>query len=161
MKALIVYYSLEGNTKMIANELAAKLGADTLELKPIKAYPTGKVSKFLWGGKSSVMSDMPILEPIKIDIGMYDTIILGTPVWASRCSPPLRTFLMDRSVIGKKVAAFACAGGNSPGKTFDILEQLCNKKLCAKTLFVDPASGKDPAKDAKLSQFAETVSKEV
>jgi flavodoxin len=31
MKTLIVYYSLEGNTRMIAEKLAEKTGADLLE----------------------------------------------------------------------------------------------------------------------------------
>ena len=111
MKALVVYYSLEGNTKAIAAQVAAAVGADTLELVPSKAYPTGKATKFLWGGKSAVMGESPVLEPYSVKVGDYDTVILGTPVWASRCAPPLRSFLTQQSLVGKRVFAFACAAG--------------------------------------------------
>jgi len=36
MKTLVVYYSLEGNTKFIAETISKTVGADLLELKPIK-----------------------------------------------------------------------------------------------------------------------------
>ena len=45
MKILIVYYSLEGNTKYVAEKIAEQTGADLLCLEPEKAYPTGKVTK--------------------------------------------------------------------------------------------------------------------
>lgn len=157
MKALIVYYSLEGSTKMIANELAALIGAQTLELVPSKAYPTGKVTKFLWGGKSSVMSETPVLEPYQSDLSAYDTIIIGTPVWAWRCTPVIRTFLAETPLLGKRVAAFACAGGANLGKTFDIIEELSGTKLFAKASFISPAEGKDPLKDEKLKEFADSI----
>ncbi len=154
MKALIVYYSLEGSTKLIAQELKSKLGADVLELVPSKAYPTGKVSKFLFGGKSAVMSETPVLEPYSVDMNAYGTVILGTPVWASRCAPPLRTFLEEQSLLGKKVAAYACAAGKSAGKTFEQFEQLCGGKLVHTELFTAPAEGRDPEKDSKLEKLA-------
>ena len=62
MQTLIVYYSLEGNTAQTAQEIATELGADLLQLEPVKAYPTGKVSKFVWGGKSVVFSEKPKLK---------------------------------------------------------------------------------------------------
>ena len=67
MKSIIVYYSLEGNTEYTAKEIAAKLGADLLRLEPVKAYPTGKVSKFVWGGKSAMMAETPQLKPYQFD----------------------------------------------------------------------------------------------
>ena len=67
MKSIVVYYSLEGNTKYAAEKIAGMIGADLLELKPVKSYPTGKVGKFLWGGKSAVMAETPELEPDEFD----------------------------------------------------------------------------------------------
>ena len=72
MRSLIVYYSLEGNTDYAAKLIAEELGADLLCLVPVKAYPTGKVSKFIWGGKAAVMSDTPKLQPYKYDDAAYD-----------------------------------------------------------------------------------------
>lgn len=40
MKRIIIYFSLEGNTEYIADELAKVLPADKLKLVPKKAYST-------------------------------------------------------------------------------------------------------------------------
>ena len=153
MSTIIVYYSLEGSTRIVAQKLAEKLGAELLELKPAKAYPTGKISKFYFGGKSAVMSEKPVLEPYTADLAKYDTVILGTPVWASRCTPPIRSFLAEQSLLGKRVAFFACAGGSNPGKTFEIMEQLAGCKPVRTELFVSPAEGKDAMFDEKLERL--------
>ena len=46
MRTLIVYFSLEGNTAYIADELARRLEADTLRLVPREAYHTGGFKKY-------------------------------------------------------------------------------------------------------------------
>ena len=68
MKRIVVYFSLEGNTEYIADELAKALPADKLKLVPKKAYSTSGFSKFFWGGKSAVMAEKPELEPYDVDL---------------------------------------------------------------------------------------------
>ena len=75
MKAIIIYYSLEGNTEYTAKLIASELNADLFKLEPKKAYPTGKISKFVWGGKSAMMSESPDLQPYQFDAVSYDYII--------------------------------------------------------------------------------------
>ena len=158
MSTLIVYFSLEGNTAYIADELARRLEADTLRLVPREAYHTGGFKKYFWGGKSAVMSEAPELEPYDVDPAGYDLIILGTPVWAGRCAPPLRTFLARHSLAGRYVAAFACASGTSPMHAFDQLAELVGAPLGFTELFRDPREGKDPSVEQKLDRFAREVS---
>lgn len=157
MKTAVVYYSMSGNTRQTAEKIAEKLGADLIRIEPVREYPSKGFRKFLWGGKSAVMGESPVLEPYSVKVGDYDTVILGTPVWASRCAPPLRSFLTQQSLVGKRVFAFACAAGKSAGKTFDQLEELCGVKLSASELFTDPASGRDPMKDEKLKAFIQKI----
>ena len=95
MKTLIVYYSLEGNTKYAADKIAQAIGADTLQLVPKKAYSDKGFSKFLWGGKSALMAEKPALEPIDANLDEYEQIVFGFPVWAGTFAPPLRTFIED------------------------------------------------------------------
>lgn len=153
MKTLIVYYSLEGNTKMVAEMIADKIDADLLELKPVKNYPTGRVSKYLWGGKSAVMGDTPELEKYDIELSLYDMIIFGTPVWASTLTPPLRTFIRQNTLTDKTVAAFACTASESAGKTFDELEALLKKPLVKKERFTDPLKGREKKLEEKIATF--------
>ncbi len=52
---LVIYYSLEGNTELVATELAEKLDADILAVKPLKDIDAGGFGKYFWGGSQVVM----------------------------------------------------------------------------------------------------------
>ena len=46
MKSLVIFYSLEGNTKLIATTIATTINADILELKPNKKYHNSGFKKY-------------------------------------------------------------------------------------------------------------------
>ena len=103
MKTAIVYYSMSGNTKYVADKIAERIEADIIRIDPVKAYPDKGAKKFIWGGKSAVMGEKPALHPYEFNVEKYDRIILGTPVWASNFAPPIRTFIKENPDIhGKK-----------------------------------------------------------
>ena len=122
MKKLIVFYSLEGNTKFIAQNLAKEIGADILELKPEKEIPKIEPLKHFWGGKEVVMKETPKLKKYDINLADYDTLIIGTPVWSFNFSPPIRTFLKENKIKNKKIILF-CTSEGSKGKTFENLKK--------------------------------------
>ena len=158
MNTLIVYYSLEGNTEDTAKKIAAHMGADLLCLEPVKAYPTGKVSKFGWGGKSVVFSEKPKLKDYTFDSAAYERIIFGTPVWASNIAPPLRTFISDNDLTGKHFAVFFCetAGGDDKASV-KLREALGTDTLDAVLVLLDPKFNPDPANDEKIRAFCEKL----
>ena len=98
MKTAIVYYSMSGNTKMVAEIIAKELSADLIEIKPVKDYPDKGARKFIWGGMKAVMGEKPQLNPYEFN-GDYDRIIFATPVWASSFTPPIRTFIPGLRLI--------------------------------------------------------------
>ena len=49
MRTLIVYFSLEGNTELVAEEIAVITNGDLLKLIPLKAYADKGFAKFFWG----------------------------------------------------------------------------------------------------------------
>ena len=155
MKNLVVYYSLEGNTELVANSIAKELDADVLRLEPVKSYPTGKVSKFVWGGKSAMMSETPKLQPYDYDADKYDRIICGFPVWASNIVPPLRTFIRDNDHLkGKKIAAFACQTAAGADKAYEKLKsELGVDSLEAELTLLDPKLKPDEGNAQKISEF--------
>ena len=158
MKTLIVYYSLEGNTRWAAEQMAARLGADTLRLVPRAAYPDRGFKKFLFGGKSAVMKETPELEPYEVDITQYERVILATPVWAGTLAPPLRTFLRQEDLSGKKIALAASSMGGSPGKTFEHLKALLGLTEEVPVLSLrDPKSHPSQANEAALAAFCKEL----
>ena len=154
MKTLIVYYTLEGNTHYAAKKIASQLDADVLRIKPVKTYPRKGFRKFLWGGKSAVMAETPELEPYTFDASAYDRIVFGFPVWAGNVTPPLRTFIKENDLSGKRFAAFACQSGAGAEKAFEKLKTALGiRELDAELVLIDPKTKPDPINEKKISGF--------
>ena len=159
MNAAIVYYSMSGNTRYVAEKLAASLGADLIPLVPQKAYPDSGFKKFLWGGKSAVMGEKPKLESYAFDSAAYDLVILGSPVWAGTFAPPLRTFLHQHrdDLKSKRLAAFFCCSGG-PGKVLEKLRDYLNG-VCPEQelILVDPKDKPSPDTDRAIDDFCSAL----
>ena len=154
MKTLIVYYSLEGNTAYAAGRIAAEIGAGTLRLEPEKEYPSSGFRKFFWGGKSAVMAEMPKLQPYTFDPGAWDRIVFGFPVWASNVTPPIRSFVRENDLSGKRIAAFACESGAGAEKAFGKLKAALGiDTLEAELVLIDPKTKPSEDNEQKLRAF--------
>ena len=154
MKTLIVYYSLEGNTQYTAERIAAAIGAETLRLAPEKAYPDSGFKKFFWGGKSAVMAEKPKLQPYEFDPAAWERIIIGFPVWAGNVTPPIRTFIKENDLRGKRIAAFACQSGAGAEKAFAKLKAALGvSALEAEMVLIDPKTKPSEANEQKIAAF--------
>ena len=101
---LCIYYSRTGNTKKAMEEIAAALDAETLEL-------TDGVDRAGWRGWLRCGRDAMSRDPVPVaacrterPLGDYRLVILGTPVWAGRCSAVVRSFLKDYGQQLRRVA---------------------------------------------------------
>ena len=155
MKTILVYYSMSGNAEWAARRIAQRLGAELLRLTPEKAYPSSGIRKFFWGGKSAVMSETPPLRPYTFDGGAYDCVIIGFPVWAGNVTPPIRTFIKENDLRGKRIAAFACQSGAGAEKAFGKLKAALGvDQLAAELVLVDPKDKPNPENDRKIEAFS-------
>lgn len=138
MKVLVVYYSLEGNTRFIAHAIAKATAADLLELKPIKEIGKKGFLRYLTGGKQAWKRETPELLPWDKDPNDYNLIFIGTPVWAWTYSAPCHTFLTTANLKNKKIAFFCCHGGDK-GKTFkDMKKALIDNQILDCIDFEEP-----------------------
>jgi len=138
MRILVVYYSLTGNIKLLAEAIAAELGADLQELRPLKDQRPGGIGKYFWGGGQVIMKELPELYPLEKNPVDYDLVIIGTPVWAWTFAPTLRAFFAQTKLVGKKVALF-CSSGGSSGKTLaDMRAALPSNEFVGEIEFVEP-----------------------
>ena len=103
-KVLVVFYSREGHTKLVAEKLAKKFNAD-LEQLIDKKKRTGPIG-FSGAGKDAVAKNLTKLEPLKHNPKDYDIILIGTPSWFGNVTPAVRTFIKDNNLSGKKVGVF-------------------------------------------------------
>uniref|UniRef100_UPI003562675C flavodoxin n=1 Tax=Ilyobacter sp. TaxID=3100343 RepID=UPI003562675C len=120
-KTLIVYYSLQGNTKRVAEMISEKIKADILELKPKANYNfTSAVTLGLAHIKTKYVIK---LEPLYIDLSKYSEIYIGTPVWWYTFAPPIRSFIENNNLKNKNIRLFSTNRGAN-GKTFDDLKDI-------------------------------------
>ncbi|MBO4229569.1 MAG: hypothetical protein J5938_04375 [Clostridia bacterium] len=161
LNAIVVYYSLSGNSAYVAHRIARLIGAKELALNPEVPYPSGGFRKFFFGGKSAVTKEAPALLPYSVDWDAVDTVILGTPVWAGTFVPPLRTFLREQGAFlaDKRVAAFACSSGGSAEKALERLRAEASVGSFLETLsLVDPKDRPSGEKEQALFSFCEKIS---
>ena len=160
-KILIVYYSLTGNTKFIAEALIDSIEADILELKPIKELKADSSTRFIWGGYQSTMKKKPKLIDFDINPLEYDLIILGTPVWAWNISPPMRSFLSKFDLTSKKVALWMCHAGDGVKAMNRFKETLKGANIVEIISFQDPLKKDSDEKKEKAIAWIKGIVKEV
>jgi len=112
-KVLILYYSFEGNTEKIASYLSEKMDADIEKVSPIKEIKAKSFIKYIIGSFLSISKNKPKLNPLKFNPNDYDTIIIGSPIWAGRISPTIFSLLKSDIIKDKKVGVFYTYSGEN------------------------------------------------
>lgn len=158
MKTAVVFYSLEGNVRYVAEKVAKELGADLIELIPVKAYPDKGMKKFIWGGSAVTFKKTPELEPYEFNAGDYELVIIATPVWAGGFTPPHRTFFENNDLTGKKIAVIASSAGGNAAKCIEAVRAASKAdSLVAELSIVDPKGAPSEAKEKQISDFISKV----
>jgi flavodoxin len=118
LRKLVLYFSHEGGTRHLAQAVANAAGADLVEIKTIKPLSTSKAWMMILGGFQAMTGRKPEIQPLSKQTETYDLIYIGTPIWASRMAPAVRTFLSEAGIKGKRVALFASSGSGKSGRAF-------------------------------------------
>ncbi|MFH0870420.1 MAG: NAD(P)H-dependent oxidoreductase [archaeon] len=129
MKSLIVFYSRTGVTRRAANSIAQALSCDVEEI--VDAKDRMGVLGYLRAGRDAMRKRHTIINNPRKNPDDYDCVVIGTPVWAARMAPAIRTFISRQKGKLKRVAFFCTYGGSGGERTFIDLEQACEKKPVA------------------------------
>lgn len=157
MKTLVVYYSFEGNTRLIAHAIAQSTGADIQELVTEDQPKSRGFSKYFWGGRQVMTRQRPKLMPLEKNAADYDVIFIGTPVWAFRPAPAMSSFLESVRLTGKKIALFCCSGGGM-GRTLEIMKTSLEGNVFLSTIhFVEPKRTRPEVSEERAGQWAKDV----
>lgn len=153
-RALVVYYSMTGKSRKVAEEIGAAIGADIEEI----CEPHTR--KGLGGALSAMFSALarrePPIRPSIHDPARYDLLVMGGPVWAGRMATPLRTYARRHGAQPQDVAFFCTEGGRGAEKAFDELREFCGHPPKA-TLVVNAEHLPRDAHSDQLRHFAETL----
>lgn len=119
---LCIYYSRTGHTKKAMGEIAQQLDAELVELHD--AAERGGWKGFVRCGLDSVRKSTQPLSHFETEqaLSKYRLIIIGTPIWAGRCSAPVRAFLKR---YGKELGDVAyVTTRSSDGKFQEVYQQM-------------------------------------
>jgi flavodoxin len=160
MKKLVVFYSLDGNTRFVGQTIAKKIDADIFELKPRTGGKLTGFSKYFFGGMQAIFGLKPPLAGLPKNIDKYGLIILGGPVWASRPAPVINSFVSFAGLKGMRLALFCCNGGGKSDTYFaKIRSGLKGNSIIGTTSFQDPlAADRDEIRE-KIADWAKKISK--
>lgn len=125
---LVVYFSVTGNTKAIAECIADGLPADIYEIVPQEPYTDADLNYNDNNSRSTLeMNDSsarPEINGTIDNFDRYDTIFIGYPIWWGEAPRILDTFVENYDFAGKTVVPFCTSGSSGIGSSADTLEQL-------------------------------------
>lgn len=134
-KILVVYYSrtgeeyglgniTKGNTAIVAEIIAQKLGANIFEIKPVMPYPDSyEECKKVASREKATKARPPFVGDI--DISGYDIIFVGYPIWYGDAPQIVYTFLESHDFGGKKIVPFCTSGGSGLSSTDQNISLTC------------------------------------
>jgi flavodoxin len=129
MKSIVIYYSYSGNTRKVAEVLEKylkdKAGVQIIELKSLD-----ESNNFFKQASRAFRHIKAKIEPVNFDLSCYDTVCLGTPVWAFGPAPTVNTYLDNcLGITGKDIVLFSTYGsGTGNQRCLNYMQRILAKK---------------------------------
>jgi hypothetical protein len=135
MTKLVIFFSLSGNNKKSATDLAEKEKLDVLEFSP-----GGFLRVFQFLSKRRLAK-----KAKKIDTTNYKDLVFFGPIWAGKPAPALMALLQNLDISGKNVECFITHTGNY-GESEDLVKTIISERN-GKLLGVNFTKIEEKAKD--------------
>jgi Flavodoxins len=127
-KILVVYFSATNTTKGVAETIADVLSADIYEITPVEPYTDADLDYNDDNSRSTIeMNDKTIRPAIAgsvENIGQYEYVWIGFPIWWSQAPRILSTFVESYDFSGKTIVPFCTSGSSGIGSSALELEAL-------------------------------------
>jgi flavodoxin len=117
---MIIYYSLTGHTKKVAQEIAKKTEDKLYEIQLDKPYKNNPLvlARFT---KEKATGVIPTAHKIDIEDAV---IYLGYPMWGGDMSLAMQGFLMANDLSGKHIKPFITSGTSTLKMSLKTLKKL-------------------------------------
>ncbi|WP_051277828.1 flavodoxin family protein [Solimonas flava] len=159
--ALVVYYSRSGSTRRLAQRLAERLDADLEEIR--EAHGRSGAFGFLRSLYDVMRAREPRIAAPRHDPREYKMVLVGSPVWASHVSSPVRSYLTQYAGSLRRLGFFCTLRGS--GATETLAEMAALREPQAETIehgrfpglaLTEAQLGKGAGSEA-LDAYVETV----
>lgn len=126
-RTLVVYFSAQGHTEAVAEQIANNLEADIFEIVPVDEYTSDDLD---WTDDDSRVSrehedeslrDVELVSTEVPNWDDYDTIIIGYPIWWGIAAWPVNTFVEANDFSGKTVIPFCTSSSSGLGQSGELL----------------------------------------
>lgn len=135
-KILVAYFSASGVTKNAAEKLAKAANADLFEIKPVRPYTDADLNWMDKKSRSTIemndLSSRPEIAKKCENMGSYDVVFVGFPIWWYVEPRIIDTFLESYDFSGKRVIPFATSGGSGLGKTAENFKKILGENVTVK-----------------------------
>lgn len=131
-KILVVYYSAQNHTKIVAEKIANNLNADIFEIVPEDEYTSEDLN---WSNSNSRVSKEHSDESLRnvklknTDVNnwkSYDIVLIGYPIWWGVAAWPVNNFVKANNFDGKTVIPFCTSASSGLGQSGKLLEKEAN-----------------------------------
>ena len=116
MKTLICYFSAQGTTKKVAEDIAKVLNASIFEIEPKQKYTDADLNWMDRNSRSSVemnnRSFRPEIAKQLTGVEGFDTVLIGFPVWWYTAPTIINTFIEKTNLENKKIYVFVTSGSS-------------------------------------------------
>lgn len=114
-RTLVAYFSAEGHTKAVAEEIAKQTAADLFVIEPAKPYALNPYDDTELIKREAYNDMRPAVKRLlpKERVERYDTIYVGSPLWWHQPAMVVCTFLENYDLFGKVVIPFMTFGSRS------------------------------------------------
>lgn len=157
-KSLVLYFSVYGTAKIVAEEIAKQTDSKIVEIKPEEPYDKNRHhydSLFRRAQKEHDRDARPKIRN-EIQIMNYDTIYIGYPVWCYTFPMIIYTLFDQYDFSGKTIIPFNTHMGSRDGGTYQLIQSLAPKAKVLEGLYVemgDAESGPEEAVARWLDQI--------
>ena len=122
-RILVLYYSASGNTKNIADMIAADTGADEFGITPSQPYTSEDLnygddnSRVVKEHEDESLQDVAFDSYDIPDWDSYDTVFVGYPIWWQDASWVMKSYVQHVDFTGKTVIPFCTSSASGIGES--------------------------------------------
>ena len=120
---------------------------------------------FFKAGRAAMKQKELPIKNTDVDLGKFETLLVGSPIWGDCCSPFIKTFFSTaKNIKGKKAALFITGGGKPEpqGKPREMMQQnLTNVGVNLSDSFLGLQMSRGTIKDGEqhIDRFSNQYSK--
>ena len=128
---LVAYFSTDDTVRAAAYTAADALSADLFEIQPAEPYTADDLNYRNRQSRTSIEQNDPQARPalasLPEDLGRYDTILLGYPIWWGQAPKILYSFVESADLSGKTIIPFCTSGSSGAGSSASNLQKLTDE----------------------------------